>query len=189
MKHCSIDGCENGGKIARGWCRTHYQRWQKHGDPLAGNTKYTDPEEAFLARTEPLLWSGCVVWTGALDRGGYGNLTAHGRWMPAHSYAWERENGPIPDGMIIDHMCFERSCVNVHHLRLATRQQNTWNRSGGMPGRGLPRGVYRHGRGYRARVTVGGIGHHLGIFDTPEEASAAAEAKRAILFGEFAGRA
>ena len=31
---CSIEGCENGGPITRGWCGKHYKRWSKHGDPL-----------------------------------------------------------------------------------------------------------------------------------------------------------
>lgn len=31
---CSINGCENGGKLARGYCNKHYIRWRKHGDPL-----------------------------------------------------------------------------------------------------------------------------------------------------------
>lgn len=31
---CSVDGCDDP-HLARGWCRTHYQRWRKHGDPLA----------------------------------------------------------------------------------------------------------------------------------------------------------
>lgn len=30
---CSIDGCENK-KLARGWCRLHYDRWWRWGDPL-----------------------------------------------------------------------------------------------------------------------------------------------------------
>lgn len=31
---CLIDGCD--GRIdARGWCRKHYQRWRRLGDPLA----------------------------------------------------------------------------------------------------------------------------------------------------------
>jgi len=29
---CSIEGCDREGK-KRGWCRTHYQRWLRHGDP------------------------------------------------------------------------------------------------------------------------------------------------------------
>ena len=189
MKHCSIDGCEKGGELRRGWCGMHYKRWQKHGDPLGGGDRYATPEEAFEARTEPLLWSGCVVWTGYTNRDGYGVLRVNGRVVKAHRYAWECEHGPIPDGLYVDHACHERSCVNVRHLRLATPQENGANRSGVHGGKkhGLPRGVYRSGRGYSAQIGHKGQRHHLGSFATPEEASAAAQAKRAILFGDFAG--
>jgi hypothetical protein len=30
---CSIPGCGVGGRITRGWCSKHYQRWHTHGDP------------------------------------------------------------------------------------------------------------------------------------------------------------
>lgn len=30
---CAIDGCENVGRLIRGWCTKHYQRWSKHGNP------------------------------------------------------------------------------------------------------------------------------------------------------------
>ena len=187
MTTCTIGDCEKE-HFARGWCSMHYFRWHRHGDPLATLT-YANPEEAFLARTEPLVWSGCIVWTGALGRGGYGMLHVNGRRVLAHRYAYEREHGPIPDGMFIDHMCFERACVNPEHLRLATRSQNSANRSGATRGRDLPRGVTPSGRGYKAEVRHNGQRHYLGTFDTPGEASAAAQAKRAILFGDFAGRA
>lgn len=192
MTTCSIDGCENGGNLRRGWCDMHYQRWQKHGDPLATLAYRDDPEAAFLARTEPLVGDpGCLIWTGTLDRDGYGQIRVNGRNSRAHRYAWEREHGPIPKGMEVDHICWERSCVNTDHLRLATRAQNGANRSGARKGRrhDLPRGVTREGRGYRARVKHGGTLHNLGTFPTAEAASIAAQAKRAILFGEFAGGA
>ena len=191
MKTCSIEGCSNR-HYARGWCGLHYRRWRAHGDPLATLAYRDDPEAAFLARTEPLVGDPAhIIWTGAVDGSGYGRLRVNGRVVSAHRYAWERVNGPIPDGLILDHTCYERSCVNVDHLRLATRQQNTQSRSGATPGRihDLPRGVYRSGRGYMARVVHNGTPHHLGSFGTVEEASAAAQNKRALLYGEFAGRA
>ena len=190
MKTCNIEDCENGGKLRRGWCPKHYERWRRHGDPLGAARR--GPEATFLAMTEPIVGDpGCIIWTGALAGRGYGQLRVNGRMTRAHRYAWERERGPIPDGMHVDHICYVRSCVNTDHLRLATRAQNAQNRSGARKGRrhDLPRGVYRTGRGYSAQVTAGGVLHHLGAFDTVESASAAAQAKRAILFGEFAGRA
>lgn len=186
MKTCNIEGCERK-HVARGWCDMHYQRWQKYGDPLALRN-YGDPEADFLARTEPLVGEPAhIIWTGSANRKGYGVLRVSGRARYAHRFAWERANGPIPDGVVIDHACFERSCVNPDHLRLATPQQNVQSRSGAMPGRGLPRGVYRNGRRYVARVGHNGANLYLGTFDTSEEASRAAQTKRAILFGEFAG--
>lgn len=188
MKQCDIEGCERK-HYGRGWCERHYRRWRKHGDPLVTLT-YSDPEDAFLARTEPLVWSDCIVWTGYTNRDGYGSLSVNGRMVLAHRYSWERERGAIPAGMEVDHICHNRSCVETSHLRLATHAENTWNLSGVRKnGGGLPRGVTRNGRKYRAQVGHNGQNHYLGVFDTPEEASAAAETKRAILFGEFAGRA
>ena len=29
---CTVEGCGKGGKIVRGMCMTHYQRWKRHGD-------------------------------------------------------------------------------------------------------------------------------------------------------------
>lgn len=31
---CSIEGCDRGGPIKRGWCNTHYEIWRKHGNPI-----------------------------------------------------------------------------------------------------------------------------------------------------------
>lgn len=152
--------------------------------------RYANPDDAFLARTEPIVGDpGCTIWTGATDRTGYGSLRVNGRYVRAHRYAWERERGPIPDGMVLDHTCWNRTCCNVEHLRVATVAQNNASRSGAHKGRDLPRGVNRSGSRYQAAVEHNGTRHYLGSFSTPEEASIAAQNKRAILFGEYAGRA
>ena len=189
---CSVESCERK-TYARGWCKSHYERWRKHGDPLAGRklrAYYMDPEGAFLARTEPIVGEPAhIIWTGATNSKGYGSLTVNGRKMLAHRYAWQRVNGPIPDGMVVDHTCHTPACVLPDHLRLASPAQNAQNLSGPRTGRTLPRGVYRAGRKYVAKVGNAGRLLHFGTYDTIEEAAAVASAKRKELFGEFAGAA
>lgn len=168
---------------------------QHRRQPVTETTKrrnYRTPEEAFIARVEPIVGDpGCFIWMGATDSKGYGRLRVDGRLVPAHRYAWEQECGPIPEGMVLDHTCWERSCVNTDHLRLATRQQNGAYRSGAQPGRthDLPRGVHRNGKGYRATVQHNGVQHRFGTHATVEAASLAAQNARALLFGEWAGNA
>lgn len=41
-----------------------------------------------------------------------------------HRIAWEAAHGEIPDGMTVDHTCRNRRCVNVHHLRLLSNEDN-----------------------------------------------------------------
>ena len=188
VKNCTIQDCEGGGRLRRGWCSAHYSKWRKYGDPLAGSTRGVTPDEAFAARTE---WRGdCLVWTAGKTTNGYGVLYENGRQVRAHRFAWERVNGPIPEGMVIDHRCWNKACANVDHLRLATVSQNAAYQPG--PHRDTTtgaRGVYRRGKRYLAQVRTNGVTHHLGAYASAEEASAVATAKRAELFGEFAGRA
>ena len=184
---CTIDGCGSPA-LARGWCPKHYTRWQTHGDPRGGGPAcYSTPEEAFAARTERR--GECLIWTGAKNGGGYGRLRVNGRVTQAHRYAWECENGPIPDGMLIDHICHNRACVNADHLRLATRQQNNANRSGATvkSSTGV-RGVYPYGSRFKVGIKSRGVLRWYGTFDSIEEASSVAARERARLFGEFAGR-
>lgn len=37
---CKIDGCDHVDSGAHGWCRMHYMRWWKHGDPLTTNVRH-----------------------------------------------------------------------------------------------------------------------------------------------------
>jgi hypothetical protein len=68
--------------------------------------------------------SGCREWTGATDRGGYGNVKFFGRATGTHRVAWILENGDIPHGLWVLHRCDNPLCCNPDHLFLGTRRDN-----------------------------------------------------------------
>lgn len=63
---------------------------------------------------------GCLLSTARLDKEGY---AFHGKTR-AHIFAWTEANGPIPEGLEVEHRCRRRNCIALHHLRLVTRSEN-----------------------------------------------------------------
>lgn len=170
-------------------CRAHYARWRRGAAlDVEISTRHQTPEESFLARIEPLAWSSCLVWMGAIDSGGhYGQVSIGGKLVAAHRYAWERVNGPVPAGMFVDHTCWVRSCVNVEHLRLATRAQNNRNRQGASRNsRTGVRGVRPRRGGYEAQVRCHGTSRSK-HFKTLDAAAEWAAETRLEMYGEYAG--
>jgi HNH endonuclease len=68
--------------------------------------------------------AGCWEWTGNKDRLGYGMLFFNNRKNKAHRFAYELAFGPIPEDLVIDHMCVNSSCVNPYHLDAVTQSTN-----------------------------------------------------------------
>jgi hypothetical protein len=89
--------------------------------------------DAIYARIEPLIdrhADGCWLWLGARIAGGYAQLNVKrddGRWIPirVHRFMYERFRGPIPDGLVLDHLCRRRACINPWHLEAVTSEENT----------------------------------------------------------------
>jgi hypothetical protein len=91
-----------------------------------------------LARDKKRFWSrvsiigtpsaACWIWTGYkrdYTREQYGFFKLKGKVRPAHRVAYEDIIGPIPSGLVLDHLCRNPSCVNPFHLEPVTRQVNT----------------------------------------------------------------
>ena len=79
--------------------------------------------EAFFARIE-VDDNGCWAWQGSITHKGYAGFSFCGKNHRAHRFAYERLVGPIPDGLVVDHCCEVRSCVNPDHLEVVTNQTN-----------------------------------------------------------------
>ena len=68
--------------------------------------------------------SGCWEWVGAANNHGYGQIRIAGKTTYAHRLMFERVNGPIPEGLHLDHLCRNPPCVNPAHLEVVTCREN-----------------------------------------------------------------
>lgn len=140
---CAVEGCERPART-QGWCRMHYQRWVRNGDvgTAAGRSRSSDfwshvDKDGPVPQHRPEL-GPCWLWTGASDIKGYGRLRRrNGRgYHKAHRLAYEALVGPIPEGLVLDHVCHNgsgcaggdgcphRACVNPAHLEPVTQRTN-----------------------------------------------------------------
>lgn len=170
---------------ARGLCQLHYGRLRR-----TGTTK---------ARTMPTLgerfWSKvavggqdeCWIWLAAQDGHGYGQMNVDGQPRKAYRISWELAGNAVPEGLALDHHCFERLCVNPAHLRVVTGKQNAehvrgparHNRHSGK------RNVYRAGsvsEAWSVRIRHNGKILNFGTYPTIAEADAVARMMRAELY-------
>lgn len=69
--------------------------------------------------------NGCWVWLLFKNPKGYGTISRKGvKNLLAHRYVYEQLVGPIPDGLVIDHLCCNPACVNPSHLEPVTAKEN-----------------------------------------------------------------
>jgi hypothetical protein len=76
--------------------------------------------------------SGCWLWQSVLDKDGYGTFYFRRKNRRAHRVGYYSTRGEIPAGMVIDHSCGVRHCVNPSHLRTQTPRQNSLENSRGV---------------------------------------------------------
>jgi hypothetical protein len=86
------------------------------------NIPYALPKETIYSRTE--LVGDCWFWTGNKDKLGYGHIYYINKNYLVHRISFELSKGPIPTGLVIDHVCEKPSCINPEHLDAVTQKEN-----------------------------------------------------------------
>lgn len=159
---------------------------------LAESVPETPPRISVTPELERRFWAkvdksrdGCWEWQAYKSKRGYGTFRAGSKMVKAHRFAYTATYGDIPDGLLIDHECHNRGCVNPSHLRPATLSQNAENKD-------LHKADTKSGvrgvcwspklRRWLAYASKNRRRYHVGVFDTIEEAAEAARVKRLELF-------
>lgn len=123
---CSIPDCRNPYFVA-GFCRSHYYRNNKYGDPLAGGTAFGEPTRFYQEVVLPYDGDECLAWPYAVTSSGYGILTIRNKNVRVTRMLCTEMFGPPPTASHeAAHSCGNghMGCVTKKHLRWATPKEN-----------------------------------------------------------------
>lgn len=85
---------------------------------------YRPAEDRFWAKVAKSTPGACWEWTASLTSTGYGQFNDGSRIRTAHRFAYELVVGPVPDGLVLDHLCRNATCINPAHLEPVTQREN-----------------------------------------------------------------
>jgi hypothetical protein len=84
------------------------------------------PPERFWPKVQGGGVDECWLWQGTKGSRGHGRFyVAPNQFTGAHRFAYEQLIGPVPDGLVLDHLCLTPPCVNPWHLDPVTSAVNT----------------------------------------------------------------
>jgi hypothetical protein len=75
-----------------------------------------------------LVATPCWCWLGRTNSNGYARGWWGGREPVLHRVTYELLIAPIPPGLVLDHLCRVRRCINPEHCEPVTTKVNVWRR-------------------------------------------------------------
>lgn len=129
MKHPYPNTCPNPSGLCLCGCgqKTTISRWSHKGTGrIKGCPRFYVVHHHLRSPLEEykVVESGCWEWQRPTNERGYGRAYINGRGVRAHRYMYEKLKGPIPNGLVLDHLCGNPGCVNPDHLEPVTNAEN-----------------------------------------------------------------
>ncbi|WP_298702471.1 HNH endonuclease [uncultured Brevundimonas sp.] len=158
----------------------------------ASKERALDGGDALVERLREMLEydpeTGELFWrrrpAGTINSEGYSQVSIDGKTILSHRVIFAMMTGAFPSEEI-DHKDRDRANNKWDNLKPASRSQNMMN-TGLLPSNTTGfRGVSWHKKtgAWHAKITVQGVKHHLGYFDTVEEAARAYNDAKVRFFG------
>lgn len=120
---CSVQGCGKK-RSARGYCKTHYGRWWRHGT-LETKKAPSGAYRKWIADHINVSTDECVYWPYYVNPEGYCSILVDGRLTYASRYMCILAHGQPPaENLQAAHNCGHGACLNPRHLRWATPKEN-----------------------------------------------------------------
>lgn len=115
-------GCGKATPLAR---QTDYYRGMVKGLPIRFIHNHHGRKEVHHVVENRGYKTPCWIWQLTLTQDGYGRASKGRNPISAHRKYYEKYVGPIPKGLVLDHLCRVRCCVNPEHLEPVTPIENT----------------------------------------------------------------
>lgn len=86
--------------------------------------KLIEKEPKKISFNKRMKVSPCLTWPGSLSNEGYAIKKIKGKQYSVHKTVYEVLVEKVPQGLVLDHLCRNRACINPFHLEIVTNKEN-----------------------------------------------------------------